>query len=113
VKDAIGGLTGNTVQVEGKVDKAKGAVHQTVGDMKDAAKRGRQRSPKALSGAAFIEMIVAALGGHFFSQPFSNGAQSVRGEKSGTLTALTGWSYQIPKRNEHDLEPSRPAAPPV
>jgi uncharacterized protein YjbJ (UPF0337 family) len=39
VKDAVGGLTGNTgLQVEGKVDKAKGAVRQTVGDAKDAAR---------------------------------------------------------------------------
>ena len=30
VKDAVGGLTGDTgMQVEGKVDKAKGSVRQT------------------------------------------------------------------------------------
>jgi len=45
VKDAVGGLTGNTkLQVEGKVDKAKGAVHEAVGDAKDAgARRARGR----------------------------------------------------------------------
>ena len=39
VKDAVGGLTGNTgLQVEGKVDKAKGAAKQAKGDLKDAAR---------------------------------------------------------------------------
>jgi uncharacterized protein YjbJ (UPF0337 family) len=39
VKDAVGGLTGNTrLQVEGKVDKAKGAARQVAGDVKDAAR---------------------------------------------------------------------------
>jgi uncharacterized protein YjbJ (UPF0337 family) len=39
VKDAVGGLTGNTrLQVEGKIDKAKGEVRQRVGDAKDAAR---------------------------------------------------------------------------
>jgi uncharacterized protein YjbJ (UPF0337 family) len=39
VKDAVGGLTGDTkTQVEGKIDKAKGAGHQIAGDVKDAAK---------------------------------------------------------------------------
>ena len=39
VKDAVGGLTGNTgLQVEGKIDKAKGTARQTVGDAKDAVR---------------------------------------------------------------------------
>jgi len=39
VKDAVGGLTGNTgLQVEGKIDKAKGAAKQAKGDVKDAAR---------------------------------------------------------------------------
>jgi uncharacterized protein YjbJ (UPF0337 family) len=39
MKDAVGGLTGDTgMQAEGKVDKAKGAVRQKVGDAKDAAR---------------------------------------------------------------------------
>ena len=39
VKDAVGGLTGNTgLQVEGKIDKAKGTARQAVGDAKDAAR---------------------------------------------------------------------------
>ena len=44
VKDAVGGLTGNTEkQAEGKIDKAKGAAHEAAGDVKDAAKEaGRQ-----------------------------------------------------------------------
>ena len=39
VKDAVGGLTGNSkLQAEGKLDKAKGNVRQVAGDMKDAAR---------------------------------------------------------------------------
>jgi uncharacterized protein YjbJ (UPF0337 family) len=39
VKDAVGGLTGNTgLQVEGKIDKAKGTARQAVGDAKDVAR---------------------------------------------------------------------------
>lgn len=37
VKDAVGGLTGNTkMQAEGKIDKATGKVQQKVGEAKDA-----------------------------------------------------------------------------
>ena len=40
VKDAAGGLTGDSkLQAEGKLDKAKGAVHTAVGDVKDAVKK--------------------------------------------------------------------------
>ncbi|HUH77486.1 MAG TPA: CsbD family protein [Devosia sp.] len=40
VKDAVGGLTGNTkLQAEGKIDKAAGKVQQKVGDVKDALKK--------------------------------------------------------------------------
>jgi uncharacterized protein YjbJ (UPF0337 family) len=40
VEDAAGKLTGDKkLQVEGKVDKAKGAAHETIGDIKDAAKK--------------------------------------------------------------------------
>ena len=40
VKDAVGGLTGNTrMQAEGKLDKAKGAALNAVGDVKDAVKK--------------------------------------------------------------------------
>ena len=39
MKDAVGGLTGDgKLQTEGKLDKAKGAVRTTVGDVKDALK---------------------------------------------------------------------------
>ena len=39
VKDAVGGLTGDTeLQAEGKMDKAKGDVRKAVGDAKDAVK---------------------------------------------------------------------------
>lgn len=39
VKDAVGGLTGNTqLQAEGKADKAEGKVQQKVGEVKDAAR---------------------------------------------------------------------------
>ncbi len=47
VKDAVGGLTGNTgMQVEGKVDKAKGTAHQVAGDVKDAAKDADRQARK-------------------------------------------------------------------
>jgi uncharacterized protein YjbJ (UPF0337 family) len=43
VKDAVGGLTGDTkLQTEGKVDKAKGAVRTAVGDVKDAVKDAKK-----------------------------------------------------------------------
>lgn len=39
VKDAVGGLTGDTeLQAEGKIDKAKGEAHKVAGDVKDAAR---------------------------------------------------------------------------
>ena len=47
VKDAVGGLTGNTgLQVEGKIDKAKGTAHEVAGDIKDAAKDADRQSRK-------------------------------------------------------------------
>jgi uncharacterized protein YjbJ (UPF0337 family) len=40
VKDAAGALTGDAkLQADGKLDKAKGAVHSAIGDAKDALKR--------------------------------------------------------------------------
>ncbi len=42
VKDTVGGATGNRqLQAEGKLDKAKGAVRGIVGDIKDAFKGRR------------------------------------------------------------------------
>ena len=39
VKDTAGKVTGDEkMQAEGKMDKAKGAVHNAVGDAKDAAR---------------------------------------------------------------------------
>jgi uncharacterized protein YjbJ (UPF0337 family) len=39
VKDAVGGLTGDTkLQTEGKVDKLKGEARKVVGDVKDAVR---------------------------------------------------------------------------
>jgi uncharacterized protein YjbJ (UPF0337 family) len=47
VKDAVGGLTGNTgLQVEGKIDKATGTAHQVAGDLKDAAKGADREARK-------------------------------------------------------------------
>ena len=41
VKDAVGGLTGNTrMQVEGKVDQAKGKIQDAIGKVE--RKRGRK-----------------------------------------------------------------------
>lgn len=46
VKDGVGRLTGNAgLQVEGKVDKAKGAA-QVAGDVKDAAKDADRETRK-------------------------------------------------------------------
>ena len=43
VKDAVGGLTGNSkLQAEGKMDKVKGALHTAVGDVKDAVKDAKK-----------------------------------------------------------------------
>jgi uncharacterized protein YjbJ (UPF0337 family) len=43
VKDAVGGLTGDTkLQTEGKIDKVKGEAHNVVGDVKDATKEDRK-----------------------------------------------------------------------
>jgi uncharacterized protein YjbJ (UPF0337 family) len=40
VKDAAGAETGNEkLQAEGKIDKAKSAAHEALGDAKDAVKR--------------------------------------------------------------------------
>jgi uncharacterized protein YjbJ (UPF0337 family) len=40
VKDAVGGLTGNTkLQAEGKMDKAAGKVQQKVGDVKNEVRK--------------------------------------------------------------------------
>jgi uncharacterized protein YjbJ (UPF0337 family) len=45
VKDAIGGLTGDTkMQAEGKVDKAEGKVRSTVGGLKDEARAADAQS---------------------------------------------------------------------
>jgi len=39
VKDAVGGLTGNTkLQAEGKIDKAAGKVQSKVGDVREDVK---------------------------------------------------------------------------
>jgi uncharacterized protein YjbJ (UPF0337 family) len=39
VKDTVGKMTGDKkMQAEGKLDKAKGAAHNVAGDVKDAAR---------------------------------------------------------------------------
>jgi hypothetical protein len=43
MKDAAGKVTGDTrLQPEGKIDKAKGAAHNTAGDVKDAARKAKK-----------------------------------------------------------------------
>jgi uncharacterized protein YjbJ (UPF0337 family) len=43
IKEAGGKLTGDKeLQAEGKMDKAKGAVHSAVGDAKDAVKNAQK-----------------------------------------------------------------------
>jgi uncharacterized protein YjbJ (UPF0337 family) len=40
IKETAGKMTGDKdLQAEGKMDKAKGVMHNAVGDVKDAAKR--------------------------------------------------------------------------
>jgi uncharacterized protein YjbJ (UPF0337 family) len=44
MKDAAGKLTGDKkLEAEGKFDKAKGAVHNAVGDAKDAMKEATKK----------------------------------------------------------------------
>ena len=46
-KEAAGKLTGDKkLQAEGKMDKAKGAVRDFVGDVKDDVKDGNRRTDK-------------------------------------------------------------------
>jgi uncharacterized protein YjbJ (UPF0337 family) len=50
MKDAAGGLTGNTgQQISGKVDKAAGRIQEEYGKMKDearaSARKGEEESP--------------------------------------------------------------------
>jgi uncharacterized protein YjbJ (UPF0337 family) len=46
IKDAAGKVMGDKdLQAEGKVDKAKGARHEAVGDVKDAV-RGSEKADK-------------------------------------------------------------------
>jgi len=43
VKDTIGKATGDKkMEVEGKIDKAKGAAHNLAGDVKDAARDAKR-----------------------------------------------------------------------
>jgi uncharacterized protein YjbJ (UPF0337 family) len=40
IKDTAGKITGDKeLQTEGKIDKAKGSMHNVVGDVKDAVKK--------------------------------------------------------------------------
>jgi uncharacterized protein YjbJ (UPF0337 family) len=40
IKDTAGKITGDKeLQTEGKIDKAKGAMHNAVGDVKDAVRK--------------------------------------------------------------------------
>jgi uncharacterized protein YjbJ (UPF0337 family) len=39
-KEVVGHLTGNEkLEIEGKIDQAKGSIHNAVGDAKDAGKK--------------------------------------------------------------------------
>ncbi len=43
VKDTVGKATGDKkMEVEGKIDKAKGAAHNLAGDVKDAARDAKR-----------------------------------------------------------------------
>ena len=45
MKEAAGKVTGNDkLEAEGKFDKAKGEVRETIGDVKDAAKKADDRA---------------------------------------------------------------------
>jgi uncharacterized protein YjbJ (UPF0337 family) len=52
VKDAAGKLTGDAkLQAEGKMDKAKGAVHNAVGDVKEETHAAVNSRPGSGSGS--------------------------------------------------------------
>jgi len=43
IKDTAGKITGDKeLEAEGKFDKAKGAAHKAVGDVKDAVRKGSE-----------------------------------------------------------------------
>jgi uncharacterized protein YjbJ (UPF0337 family) len=43
IKDAAGKVTGDKeLQIEGKLDKAKGSAHNALGDLKDAVRKGTE-----------------------------------------------------------------------
>ena len=45
IKEAAGKVTGNDkLEAEGKFDKAKGEVRETIGDVKDAARKADDRA---------------------------------------------------------------------
>ena len=47
IKEGIGKATGDkSMEVKGKIDKAKGEVRDTIGDVKDAARKERDRETR-------------------------------------------------------------------
>ena len=62
VKDAVGGLTGDTkTQAEGKMDQATGQLQNTIGSAKDAVREGASTMGAELDGFMSEKPMMALL----------------------------------------------------
>lgn len=73
VKDAMGGLTGDTkMQAEGKMDQATGQLQNTIGSAKDAVKEGASTMGAQLdsfmSEKPMMSLAIAAGIGYLFAR---------------------------------------------
>ena len=73
VKDAVGGLTGDTkTQAEGKMDQATGQLQNTVGSAKDAVREGASTMGAELDSfmaeKPMTALLIAAGVGYLFAR---------------------------------------------
>ena len=73
VKDAVGGLTGDTkTQAEGKMDQATGQLQNTIGSAKDAVQEGASTMGAQLdsfmSEKPMTALLIAAGVGYLFAR---------------------------------------------
>ncbi len=73
VKDAVGGLTGDTkTQAEGKLDQATGQLQNTIGSAKDAVQEGASTMGAQLdsfmSEKPMMSLAIAAGVGYLFAR---------------------------------------------
>ncbi len=73
VKDAVGGLTGDTkTQAEGKMDQATGQLQNTLGSAKDAVQEGASTMGAQLdsfmSEKPMMSLLIAAGVGYLFAR---------------------------------------------